>query len=202
MAERDRVEIEIRALTEQLKSDVAKAKSTLKSFSTEAKSSLSSAFNLKSILAGAGFYFGAREIIKFARESVNAFAYQEQEISRLKTALESIGYGEAVGSLIDYASALQKVSRFGDETTISMMRLLATYGMAPSQIKETIVAAMDLATAKGIEFRTAVDLLGKAFVGYTGTLARYGIILEKGLSKQEAFRRTLEYINKNSFNSL
>jgi len=133
----------------------------------------------------------------FAKKSVDAFMEQEAAENALAVAMKNFGdyTAEAHRELVEYAAALQKATTYGDETTISVMANLKSYGMTTEELKKATVATMDLATAKKIDLRTASELVGKAFVGETGTLSRYGIVLEDGLKKSEKFAAVLMLIN-------
>jgi hypothetical protein len=94
---------------------------------------------------------------------------------------------ENLNNLVNYSSALQESTANADDLIIKQMALLATYKLQADEIKELTPLIIDFAKAKQINLKTAFDLVGKASVGYTGTLSRYGIILESTLSAEEKF---------------
>ena len=53
---------------------------------------------------------------------------------------------------------------------------------------KNVQVAMDLAADKQIDLGTAADLVGRAMVGETGTLKRYGIIVREGADAVEVMR--------------
>ena len=117
--------------------------------------------------------------------------FMTQETAEMKLAMAMRNQGdftrEAFAALKDYAAQLQKLTAYGDEATLAMMANLKTYGMTTEELKRATEATLDLATAKTMDLTAASELVGKAFVGETGTLARYGIIVEDGLKKTEKF---------------
>jgi chromosome segregation ATPase len=114
---------------------------------------------------------------------------QEDAIAGLNAQLRINGEVNANASeeLQKHAAALQKRTKFGDESIIELQSELATYGMTAEQIKMNTELTLDLAAAKKINLVTASQLIGKAFKGETGTLSRYGLIIEKGLKGTEKF---------------
>lgn len=119
----------------------------------------------KSALAAGAAYFGARGIINGVRSAVDAFAVQERAEQSLQTAL-----GKTSSKLLAQASALQKVTMFGDEATIQQMAFLGSIGMTEQQISQIIPVAMDLATATGMTLESAVRNTAKTFSGLAGEL--------------------------------
>jgi hypothetical protein len=128
----------------------------------------------------------------------NAYGVQESAENDLMSAMINAGtYTEASFEMLKkYAAELQEVTRFGDELTLSMMANLQTYGMTTDELKRATVATMDLAVAKKMDLFSASELVGKAFVGETGTLSRYGIILDENIPKTEKFAAVLKLINE------
>ena len=98
--------------------------------------------NIASVTAG---YFGAQGLINGAQFAVEAFARQELAEKKLNDAL-----GGTSVALLEQASALQRVSRFGDEAIIEQQAFLASLKFTEAQIKSIIPVAMDLSEATGI----------------------------------------------------
>jgi len=130
-----------------------------------------------------------RKVWKFSEESITAFGKQEEAEKRLADQMKIVGdyTEEAYQSHLKFASAQQQVTKYGDEETLMMMANLKTYGMSNETLQKATKMTMDLATAKKIDLRTASELVGKAFVGETGTLSRYGIIIDQSVPKTEKF---------------
>ncbi|MBW2675721.1 MAG: hypothetical protein JRD89_20335 [Deltaproteobacteria bacterium] len=131
-----------------------------------------------------------------AKKSISAFMEQEKAEMKLAVAMRNQGdFTKANFAVMkDYAAQLQKVTTYGDEVTLATMANLKTYGMSTEELKKATVATMDLASAKGIDLKAASELVGKAFVGETGSLSKYGIVLEKGIPKTEKFAAVLGLI--------
>lgn len=136
--------------------------------------------------------------VAVAKKSIEAFMQQEEAELKLAVAMKNAGnYTQAnFRAMKEYASAQQLITKYGDEVTLATMASLQTYGMSTEELKKATKASMDLASAKGIDLRAASELVGKAFVGETGSLSRYGIILEKGVEGSKKFEAVLGLIEQ------
>ena len=133
----------------------------------------------KAVTIATGAYFGARGLISGLSTIVNLSAEQELAEKKLSTAL-----GRTSKSLLDQASALQKVTTFGDEAIISQQAFLASLGFTEDRIREIIPVALDLSSATGMALDSAVRNLAKTFSGLQGELGETVLEL-KTLTQQE-----------------
>ena len=117
------------------------------------------------IVATSAAYFGTRGLISAISTSTELAGIQEQAEKQLATAL-----GRTSTALLNQASALQKVSVFGDEATIQQQAFLASLGFTEEKIMTIIPVAMDLATATGMTLESAVRNTAKTFSGLAGEL--------------------------------
>ena len=95
---------------------------------------------------------------------------QEKAEKKLETAI-----GRHSKALLTFASEQQKVTTFGDEELINAMSLVGAYTDNEQAIARLTTASMDLATAKGMDLTSAVDLVSKSVFSSTNALSRYGI---------------------------
>ena len=116
-------------------------------------------------LAVGGAYFGARALLDGVNASIEAFGKQELAEKKLEQAL-----GKTSTALLNQASALQKVTTFGDEAIIAQQAFLASVGMTEEQIKDILPVAADLAAATGMTLESAVRNTAKTFSGLAGEL--------------------------------
>jgi hypothetical protein len=86
----------------------------------------------------AGFY-AVNKIVNFAQAAIKAYDQQERAVKKLETAL-----GGTSRALLSQASALQNVTRFGDEATIEAQALLATYQLSEKQIETLTPKILDM----------------------------------------------------------
>ena len=112
-----------------------------------------------------GAFFAARGMISGISTVVNLAAQQELAEKKLQTAL-----GGTSRALLDQASALQKVTTFGDEAIIEQMSFLAALNLSEEQITRMIPLSLDLASATGLSLESAVRNTAKTFSGLTGEL--------------------------------
>ncbi len=95
---------------------------------------------------------------------------QEQAEKKLEVAL-----GKVNKQLLNQASALQKVTTFGDEAIIEVQALIGSFVKDEEAIKKATKATLDLAAAKGMDLKSAGDLVSKTLGSSTNSLSRYGI---------------------------
>ena len=119
----------------------------------------------KAVGIASAAYFGARGLINALSESIKLAGVQEQAEKKL-----SFAFGGSTKQLLNQASALQKVSTFGDEAIIAQQGFLASLQFSEEQIKSIIPVAMDLASATGMSLESAVRNTAKTFSGMAGEL--------------------------------
>jgi len=153
---------------------------------------------LKKLGAAALGFFAITKIKSAITDFIQLAGKQEDAVATLEQAMRNAGTyrKEDLEGLKAYASQLQEVTRFGDEATLATMANLQGYGMEIAMIKEATKATQDLAAAKKMDLFAASELIGKAFVGETQTLSRYGIILDEGIPKGEKFAAVLKLIGE------
>lgn len=128
-------------------------------------------------------------IVQFGKDSVRAFEEQETANKRLQIAMQNLGvYSDsAFQKQLRFAESMQASSTFADEQVVELQATLTTFGLYGKQLEAVTKSTLDLATAQRIDLHTAAMLLGKAFVGETGALGRYGIVVDETKSKVEQF---------------
>ena len=145
---------------------------------------------IRSKLLLASFGFGL--VSAAVGRNIKAFAEQEESILRLGLQFGSLGSTE----LAEYASSLQKVTRFGDENINSVMSQFGAYGANIEQTKLLTQATLDLAEGQGMDLNTASLLIAKSFGSSTNALSRYGIILDSSATKQDKINQIITQSQK------
>jgi len=181
--------VSIKADLTQLTSGLSDANSRLDGFGAGAVAK-------GTLIADSVKKFGS-EILRFSYDCVKAYGENEQAVARLETALKNQGLETKLISkdLQAYAGELQKTTQYADETSMEMMALLTTFGLTGDEMKKTLKSSMDLSTGLGIDLRAATMMLGKAAMGETGTLARYGIVIGDNVPKAQRFEEVLRQVN-------
>ena len=130
-------------------------------------------------------YQGIRSVINYAYQATIAFRTQERAVLSLNTTLKNAGvYTSAYSQQIqNLASEIQSYSNYGDEAIIKALALGQAYaGQIPITERAT-KAVVDFAAATGMDLEQAFSLFGKSVGTSTNALGRYGVQLEKGMSK-------------------
>jgi len=150
--------------------------------------------NFMGLMGGAAFGY---QIANFMKSSLDSFAKQEQASSKLQAALRNVGITskEVSRDYGEFAAQIQRTTTVSDETTLEMMGLLTTFGLVGDKAKEAYGAALNLSKGLGMDLNTAVMLVGKAAMGSTGQLARYGIVIDTSLPKAQRFEAVLNQLN-------
>ncbi len=123
-----------------------------------------------------------------------AAGIQEQAEADLAAALKTTGDAteETTKRLHEFASSIQKTTIYGDEAILQGMAFAKQMGVQTDQLEDATTAAVGLAAKYNLELKTAFMLIGRAAAGNTGMLARYGIVLDENLSKEEKFAELLK----------
>ena len=142
---------------------------------------------------------GFEGIAKVGGASVASFSAQENALSKLTAALKAQGQAtpQVIAQYGALASEFQNTTVFADELITEMQALLVQIGnVMPRDMGRALKAATDLSAGFGVDLRTATMLVGKAFAGETGTLARYGIVIDQTRLKTEGATVVMEAINQ------
>jgi len=150
---------------------------------------------LKKVALGIGatlaVAFGVRAIIRFGKESVRVAAESEEIWTRLGHAVENVGmsFKDARPEIMAFARAMQDATTVGDEDFATILTELITFSGDYERSLRNVGVVADLAAAKQLDLRTAAQLVGKAMIGETSTLKRYGVIVAEGADGVEAMRK-------------
>jgi hypothetical protein len=121
-------------------------------------------------------------------KAVRAANIQEDAEKKLATAL-----GFHSQALLDQATALQKVTTFGDEAIIQAQALIGAFTKSEEVTIKATKATLDFAAGAGINLRDAANLVSKTLGSTTNALSRYGIQVEGAVGSTER----LESLTKN-----
>lgn len=132
------------------------------------------------------------------QEVLGEYAAQETAVNKLNIALKNQGIisQQVTQDYVKFADEMQNTTVFADEQVIEMEALLATFGVVGDTMKTTLKASADLATGLGIDLRTATMMLGKAALGETGTLSRYGIVIADNIPKAQKFAEVQRQVSE------
>jgi len=143
-------------------------KSFGKGFSDGVKSVATSIAGITKTAALAAGALGA----VFTAKSIQLANEQENAINRLNTALKVNGdfSQEASQDFQNFASELQKTTKFGDEAILNNLALAKSFGATNEQAKQIATTAADLAEALNIDLESATRNVAKTLGGFAGEL--------------------------------
>jgi len=128
-------------------------------------------------------------------EGVRAAEAEEVAIRGLHQALISMGrYSpEFERRLIALASALELQTAHGNEAILTAAKFLTTYKEISNEVlPRALRVTLDIARGWGVDLRTAANMVGKAAMGLTGELRRYGITVDRAAFETRGFIGVLE----------
>jgi hypothetical protein len=161
----------------------------------------SAAFALGGALAAA---FSLRAIANFGTGAVRAATEAGATWNRLAGQLEATGtaFVGVEAEIRAAARAMQDTTTVGDEEFAEgLTELVSITGDYRGSLAEMQTVA-DLAAAKQIDLKTAAQLVGKAMIGETGTLARYGIVVQEGADAMDVLRDRFRGMSENEASTL
>jgi phage-related protein len=123
---------------------------------------------------------GVGELVQGLKWSVGEAQESEQAFKNLAIAVElsGVAWGDVEGKTRGYLAELQRTTVYSDEALAGMVERLLTFGMTYDQAMSAAATALDLAAAKHMDLESAAGLMGKAFMGNTAILQRYGIDIQ------------------------
>jgi hypothetical protein len=109
--------------------------------------------------------------------AIRASSKQTEAELQLQNALKATGQSINIDAFKQLSSALQGVTRFGDEASLASQSLLVRLGATREAAQTLTPRVQDLAEGLGVSLTSATQLVGRALAGQVSSLSRYGIIL-------------------------
>ena len=165
---------------------VKKTKSTLDKLGDMSQKFFFAYNSMKTITAGINNY-------------IQASNKQEEAIAGVAQVMKSMGRytDEAFTSVQKLASQIQSEGIIGDEDILRGTKFLMTYKQIGQDIMPEAMRVMaDFAALTGGDVTSAANILGKASMGLTGELTRYGITLSDNAKKSKDFKLILKEIKE------
>lgn len=119
-------------------------------------------------------------VLAFFNKSLDKYDKQIAAQKSLEVALDDTSQ-----ALLEQASALQQVTRFGDEEIIQGQAFLAQLGATEEQIKKLTPAVVDFAAAKQKDLAESFNLVGKAVYSSSNALKKQGVDIEGSVGSQK-----------------
>lgn len=174
---------------------------------TDGMAKSSAAFDVFTGVVAGGLVLSALSALKdaavklfdvFVVQGIKAAQEQEDSINKLNVALQISGKYSADASkdMQEFASELQRNTKFSDESILSNAALIESLGNLDSQgLKKATKAAVDMAAALGIDLESASRVVGKAVEGNTAALHKYGIQLDASGTSAEVAAKAIEALS-------
>lgn len=190
MGENEDVVVNIVARLDQFEANIKSATDKISNFNATTVA--------KGILTADAIKTLSRVALQFGIDSLHSFGQSQEAVADLELALKNQGSEIKLTSkdLQEYSSQLQRTSTFSDEAITHTEAMLISFGLAGEELKRTTKAALDLSKGLKIDLATATLILGKAAQGETGTLARYGIVIDQNIPKAKQFEVVLGQVNQ------
>ena len=142
-------------------------------------------------LGGVGLALGVAKkafqaVSKVVGECTEAYKKQHIAEEQLRQAVNNNPYvtGESTRALLDFASAIQKTSNYGDEELIPFMTKLISSGRSEAETMKIMQTAVDMSATGVMSLDQAVNQLNATMNGNIGRLGQQNAEL-KALSKEE-----------------
>jgi hypothetical protein len=118
---------------------------------------------------------GSAAIVAGLGAVLKAYAGQETANAKLKATFNALGESGtlALAKFGAFASEIQRTTTVGDETTLGLVTLAKTMGIANDQIKGAVQGAIGLSKAFGLDLNSALKMTALAMNGQYEMLGRY-----------------------------
>ena len=176
------------AKTETFQRGMARTRGEVGKFDKSVKRSQVTMTGLsRSFLRLAGIGGGLYMLTRGIRGAISAGLEQEKVERQLMAAI-----GGNISAMKKYAAEMQAQTIYGDELILSQMAYGKNLGITTEQLEAATTAAIGLAAKYRLELNSAMMLVGRAALGQTQMLTRYGIVLDETLGPQEKFNALLK----------
>ena len=142
-------------------------------------------------LGGVGLALGTAKkafqaVAKVVDECSQAYKTQFYAEEQLRQAIQNSNNvtSESTERLLNYASALQKASNYGDEELLPMMTKLVATGRSEAETMKIMQTAIDMSASGAMSLDTAITQLNATMNGNIGRLGQQNAEL-KGLTEEE-----------------
>lgn len=185
------------AATKAVEQPTSRVNSYMNDLTNQVKATALGFISAQAVIGGVKAAFST--LTAFVGSSIESFAKAEASQKKLTTALQAQGMATpAITAQYDkLATTFQKTTVYSDDLVTEMQALLVQVGnVMPSEMNSALTAATNLASGLGIDLRQATMLVGKAFEGETGTLKRYGIVIDEAKLKAGGMPVVLDAIQQ------
>jgi hypothetical protein len=128
-----------------------------------------------------GIGLGARELVKFGKEAVNAFAADDASAKILANTLSNLGQAFADSSVERFITKLSELNGIAKTDLRNSFDTLIRSTHSVSKAQDLMNLSLDISKGTGNDLATVTKAISKAYVGNTTSLAK----LATGLTKAQ-----------------
>jgi hypothetical protein len=161
-----------------------------------ASAQMSKAFSRIAAVAGPVALFAG--LVKAIKSTTSAYLEQERADALLAARLQSLGDNVAtvLPRLKAHATAIQRVTKFGDEYLLTLFAQIRAYGIQADEIPDVARVTLGLADAFGISNQAAARYVSLAIQGEFTMLRRYIPALRQTADAQKQLAIVIEAGNR------
>lgn len=139
-----------------------------------------------------------KQLMNYAKESVEAFRTQQIALASLNNSLQNSGvYSyEFSQNIQELSSEIQKFTNYDDDAVSGAVALGQSFLGNTRITNDLIKATIDYSAATGTDLQTAFILVGKSVGTNTNALARYGVELKEGMSTSEKMAAVTQILSQ------
>jgi hypothetical protein len=143
-----------------------------------------------------GIAYGAFETIRFAKNSVKAFADDQKAAGALSKTLENLGQSYAVISTAGFIQKLQNTTGILDDQLRPAFTQLVNSTLDAKKAQELLTVALDVSAGTTKDLQTVTVALSKAAIGEKGAIGKLGVGLNAAQLKTMSLADITDYLTK------
>jgi hypothetical protein len=147
--------------------------------------------NVVKLAKSLGLVFGTAQVVRYAKESVKAFAADEASAKRLATAVDNLGLSFSQSRVTDFIKNLESSAGIADDILRPAFQALLTTTGSLTKSQELLNNAIQISRASGIDLATVSQDLANGYVGITRGLKKYNTGLTQAELKSKSFNEIL-----------
>jgi hypothetical protein len=154
--------------------------------------------------AAVGGAMATKKVLDFGMASIRTFGEADAIWNRLAGTLHVAGvaFSEVEGDIRGAAAEMQRLTTVGDEDFATTLQTLVRISGDYAGSLQHVQTVADVAAGAQISLDAASQLVGKAMVGNTAALARYGIVVEEGADAMALLQDRFAGMAQNEANTL
>lgn len=184
------------AVDPSVKIDIAAEFTGKKAFDKASKSTSKLESTVGSLGKKMALAFSATAVLKFAKDSIKAFADDEKSAAILANTMKNLGLEFQNPAVEQFITKMQAATgELDDNLRPAMQKLLQVTGSV-AQSQELMTLALDVSAGSGVDLQTVVSDLAAAHAGNTKGLKKYALGLTAAQLKTIKFTDVTDKLGK------